>query len=70
MTDNMSFVMLEQKDGDINGDQKYHSSVIAGQVLTAQENQVYETVMKVVKQKEMLQNSIQENYKQLLVKYN
>ena len=58
-----SFVMVRP-----DGHSLSQSAVIAGDmVLTAQENQVYETVMKVIKEKEALNKSMQENYQKLLV---
>ena len=59
----LSFVMVRP-----DGHSLSQSAVIAGDmVLTAQENQVYETVMKVIKEKEALNKSMQENYQKLLV---
>ena len=61
----LSFVMVRPDGHSLS---EPYSAVIAGDmVLTAQENQVYETVMKVIKEKEALNKSMQENYQKLLV---
>ena len=63
----ISFVYVRPEDGCSSLD--HHNAFSAGDtaVLTAQESQVYDKVMKVVKEKEALNRSMQENYQKLLV---
>ena len=64
----ISFVYVRPEDGCSSLDQ-HNNAFSAGDtaVLTAQESQVYDKVMKVVKEKEALNRSMQENYQKLLV---
>lgn len=66
MIENISYVIVNPEDG-ASSLEPSQPTVVNDIVLTAQESQVYDTVLKVIKQKEILQKSMEQNYKQLMV---